>query len=147
MSCLAIEPQKNSLSFRIGPPTSKPMSEICWLWSAVSGVTPRAAQLVGQVGRFEPVAGEVAARRAAQLVGAALDDEVEADAAGGLLDVVAAGRDLDFFERVVVEVGRRRTGGGHVGDRHAVHRPHGVALAAALGDERRTAGRFRCRRC
>ena len=128
MSCWAIEPQKNSLSLNDRPAeVDADFGDLLVVIGRFAG-HPAREQLVRHVRRLELLTRVVAARRATELIGAALDDEVEPDAAGGLLDVVAAGRDLDFVERVVVEVGRRGAGGGHVGDRHAVHRPHGVAL-------------------
>jgi hypothetical protein len=92
--------------------------------------------LVGHVAPFEAVVGEEALRLAAELVGAALHDEVEADAAGALLDVVAAGGDLDFLERVVVEVARRGADRRHVGDLDAIEIPGAVRGPRALADER-----------
>src|SRR5581483_6736743 len=52
---------------------------------------------VGEVLAFELVVGDVEARGAAELVGAALRDEVDPDAAGLLRDVHAAGVDRHFF--------------------------------------------------
>jgi len=69
---------------------------------------------------------------AVKLVGAALDDEVQADTTRGLVDVLTAGRDLNLLEVVVVEIGRRTAHRRHVGDHHAIHRPDSVLRARAL---------------
>ena len=90
------------------------------------------AQFGGNVRRFHRLAVEVAARAAVEQVRAALDHEVEADAPGRLRDRLAGGRHVDRVEVVVVEIGRRRSGQRHVGDRDAVHRPHRVLRARAL---------------
>ena len=62
---------------------------------------------------------------------AALGHEVDADAAGLLRHVDAAGVDRHFLERVEVVVARRRAGGRHVGDVDAVERPLVVGRVAA----------------
>ena len=80
-------------------------------------------QFVRDVVRLHVLVVVVAAEHAAEGIRAALDDEVEAHAAGARLDVVARRRDLDFLEVVEVEIGRRCAGRGHVGDLDAVHRP------------------------
>ena len=84
------------------------------------------------VRRLELVVREVAVRAALELVRAALEDQVVADAAGRLLDVVPGGRDLHLIEGVEIEVGRRAA--AFVGDDDPVERPDGVALMA-FGDE------------
>ncbi len=89
------------------------------------------ADLVGDVVRFEVVVRIVEARRTAEPVGACLCDEVDADAAGLLRHVNAAGVDGHFLEHVEVEIGRRGTGGREVGDVDAVKRPLVVGRVAA----------------
>ena len=73
----------------------------------------------------------VVAARAVESVGAALGHQVDADAAGLLRDVHAAGVDRHFLERVEVVVARRRAGRGHVGDVDAVERPLVVGRVGA----------------
>ena len=90
------------------------------------------AELVGHVVGLHRLVVEVAPQAALELVGAALDDEVQTHAAGRLLDILAGRRDLDLFEVVIVEIGRRRPGRGHVGDDDAVERPDGVLRTRAL---------------
>src|SRR4029450_7930675 len=96
---------------------------------------PGGAALGGHVVPLQVLVVVVGAEHAAERIGAALDDEVEAHAAGARLDVVARGRDLDFLEVVEVEIGRRRARRGHVGNLDAVHRPARVLRARALRRE------------
>ena len=76
---------------------------------------------------------EVAARTL-EVVRATLGDHVQLHARRLNARVGAAGGDLHLFERVEVVVGRRGTGGAHVGDVHAVDVPRVVASQRALGD-------------
>ena len=119
------------------------------MWSALSRKLPSAfcsrcpaprsgagaIQLGGQVAGLEVVVRQEVASAAVEGVGAALGDEVERDAAGRQLHVVAARRVLDLLEGVVVEVGGRGAGRGHVGHGHAVDRPLRVRVVRALGHE------------
>ena len=84
--------------------------------------------------RLELLVGDVVARRTLEPVGAALGHEVDADAAGLLRHVDAAGVDRHLLERVEVVIAGRRAGGRHVGDVDAVERPLVVGRVAAARD-------------
>ena len=72
----------------------------------VPGAGALLALIVRDVVRLEPLVGHVHARRAAKLDRPALGDEVDADAAGLLRHVDAAGVDRHFLEGVEVVVAR-----------------------------------------
>ena len=116
-------------------------------WIGLPEVAPCAALLVADVLRLELVVGVVDAAGAVEPVGAALGHQVDADAAGLLRDVHAAGVDRHFLERVEVVVGRRRAGRVHVGDVDAVERPLVVERCCRRARCSSTAGPTCCRRC
>src|SRR6185436_16255860 len=79
-------------------------------------------------------AGVQRARRAAEVVRAALGHDVDLHARGLNARIGAAGRDLHFLERVEVVVRRGRTGGGEVGDVDAVDVPRRLRADRAFGN-------------
>ena len=85
-------------------------------------------QLERNVVGLQARVGEVAAHAAVELVPAALDGEVDVQAAGALTDVVAGRADVNLVEVVEVEVHRGLPRGAHVGDLDAVERPRRVLL-------------------
>src|SRR5207302_6916515 len=97
----------------------------------IAGAGALRAKRVGDVVRFLLLIGDVEARRSLEAIAAALGHEVDADAAGLLRHVDAAGGDRHFLERVEVVVAGRRAGRGHVGDVDAVERPFVVGRVAA----------------
>ena len=116
----------------IGPPTSTPMSLMFWIgapepppWALISGVTLSDSNFSLVLYR-RPVPSEA--------IGPAAGDEVDADAAGLLRRIRAAGRDLHLLHHVEVVVDRRRARRRHVGDVHAVERPFVVAGVGAAAD-------------
>ena len=92
------------------------------------------ANLVGDVVGLERVVRVVDAAAALEAIGSAARHEVDADAAGLLRRIRAAGRDLHLLHHVEVVVDRRGAGRRHVGDVHAVERPLVVAGAGAAAD-------------
>ncbi len=86
--------------------------------------------------------GPVVPARPAERVAAALGDEVDADAAGLLRHVVAAGADLHLLQHVEVVVHGRRAGGGLVGDVDAVEEPLVVGRGRAARDVARLLARL-----
>ena len=87
--------------------------------------------------RRGPARGVEEVAIAAPVVVSALGDQVDERAAGRVGDVAAAGRDLDLADGLDVEVGGRGAGNRHVGEDHAVHRPHRVgARRARTGEDR-----------
>ena len=103
----------------------------------VPRVGRREVLLVEVQPRHEVLVGVEEAPRGAPVVGAAPGDHVDHDAPGGDVGVAAAGRHLDVLERVEVEVARGGADGGHVGDDHAVERPHRLAVHRSWPDEAR----------
>jgi hypothetical protein len=109
----------------------------------VGAIEPRVAdQFVRQIGRFHAVVVERELRVALELIRAAAGDEVDAEAAGLHLQIVAAGVDRDLVEGIEVEIHRRGAAGGRIGDDDAVEVPHRVGGERALADERRLLARF-----
>ena len=91
--------------------------------NGVAGGRALLALRVGDVVGLELLVGPVVAPGSVEFVRAAFCHQVDADAAGLLRDVHAAGVDRHFLERVEVVVRGRRARGRHVRDVHAVERP------------------------
>ena len=92
---------------------------------------------IGNVVRLELVAAQVTARRRVEGVGAALGDEVQADAPGHHREIVAAGVNLDLVEGIEVVVARRATAARGVSDDDTVVGVDVVGGGSALAGEDR----------
>ena len=101
-----------------------------------------AVQGAWQIGRFQAVVVEGELGAPLERVGAATRHEIDADAAGLDLQVVAAGVDCHLVEGIEIEVRRGRPARRRVGDGDAIEVPHRVGKQRALTDESRLLSRF-----